>query len=84
MQLVYVEWVDSYGCASTWTEVGELDPQILKCRSVGWLAYDGPDCKVVDPHIADRSNMELPPQGRGDFTIPAAAFLRLIPLQEPS
>ena len=53
MRLVLIEWVDSFGCSSSWEEIGDLSPTVSTCRSVGWLAYDGEDCKVIIPHMSD-------------------------------
>jgi hypothetical protein len=76
MRLVLVEWHDAHGCASEWEhlEVSLRQPRVMVCRSVGWLAYDGEDCKVLIPHVADvRDGEERPGQGCGDMTIPACA-----------
>lgn len=51
----------------------------LVCKSVGWLAYDGKDCKVIVPHISSLSE-HAKPQGCGDMTIPTKAILRLATL----
>ena len=79
-QLVLIEWEDSYGCSSTWTEIVDpVTPVVLMCRSVGWLVYDGDDCKVLVPHIAEGMPAR---QGCGDMTIPASAIRRVCLLVE--
>ena len=79
MRLVLIEWVDSLGCSSNWEEVDDLSPKVLCCRSVGWLAYDGEDCKVIIPHLSDPHD-NAKPQGCGDMTIPTCAIRRIVDL----
>lgn len=85
MKLVLIEWVDSFGCSSDWEELsydrGESVPMV--CRSVGWLFKDGPDCKVIVPHIADVPG-DRPKQGCGDMTIPNACILKIHELIDPT
>ncbi len=78
-----VEWVDSYGCSSSWEEIGEpFDaPTVMICRSVGWLVHDGDDCKVLVPHVAEVGAGALR-QGCGDMTIPTVAVVRIEDLLE--
>ena len=71
MRLVMIEWLDALGCSSSWQDMDDdrqLEPML--CRSVGWLLRDGPDCKVIVPHVADVPGG--PQQGCGDMTIPTA------------
>ena len=51
----------------------------MLCRSVGWLVYDGDECKVVVPHLSDE-RAQAPRQGCGDMTIPTCAIVRMIEL----
>ena len=52
MKLVLIGWQDSFGCSSEWQKLdGVQSPRPLLCRSVGWLLYDGKDCKVAVPHL---------------------------------
>ncbi len=81
MKLVLIEWVDSFGCSPSWTELSEVKPKPMRCRSVGWLIYDGDDCKVIVPHVSeDHDRAER--QGCGDMTIPNQAILKMQVLQE--
>ena len=80
MQLVLIEWLDSYGCSSEWQPLQGYHAKPLLCRSVGWLLYDGSDCKVVVPHLSDANNKHVPIQGCGDMTIPASAILKITEL----
>lgn len=82
MRLVMVEWVDSFGCSSDWQDLSDdREPKPMICRSVGWLFHDGPDCKVLVPHVADVPD-GAPRQGCGDMTIPAVCVRRMVDLAE--
>ena len=80
MRLVLIEWVDSFGCSSDWQEIGNLSPTAQSCRSVGWLAHDGDDCKVIVPHLSE-PHESVKPQGCGDMTIPTCAIQRVVDLE---
>ena len=81
-ELVYIEWVDSFGCSPDWAEiVPDMKPELLVCKSVGWLFYDGPDCKVIVPHITSEGHSQTAQQGCGDMTIPSKAVLKIVPLE---
>lgn len=79
MKLVYMEWVDSYGCSSDWISLEDCKPKELVCKSVGWLLFDGPECKVIVPHIAEESPNTIA-QGCGDMTIPTSAIRKIVDL----
>ena len=84
MRLVYVEWLDSYGCSANWQHLGAGKAAApMVCRSVGWLLHDTNKCKVVVPHVSDAERDDLAPQGCGDMTIPTAAIVRLVTLKVP-
>ena len=82
MKLVLIEWVDSHSGRGwrTMDEVKEAAEPLL-CRSVGWLAVDNEDCKVLVPHIAGERNGEIMLQGSGDMTIPAVAIEKVAVLR---
>ena len=82
MRLVLIEWLDSFGCSATWQPLEGCQAKPLRCRSVGWLVYDGADCKVIVPHIS-QSHESAPDQGCGDMTIPSAAILSIADLPVP-
>jgi hypothetical protein len=83
MQLVLIDWVDSYGCSPSWQTLEPINPALMVCHSVGWLVHDGDDCKVIVPHLAD-SEPTTHRQGCGDMTIPTKAILRIVPLEQPN
>jgi len=82
MNLVLIEWLDSFGCSSDWQalEVDNFKP--LVCRSVGWLLHDGDDCKVVVPHVTEVINGSVSKQGCGDMTIPTKSIISISKLSE--
>ncbi len=79
-----IEWLDSYGCSVKWQDLAECQAKPLHCRSVGWLAYDGDDCKVIVPHISDSIRDPVTAQGCGDMTIPSRAVLKIADLPLPT
>ena len=83
MKLVLIEWLDSHG-SKGWQTLEELElvDEPLKCRSVGWLFYDGADCKVIIPHIAGEKNTNIVHQCRGDLVIPTRAIIELTIIKE--
>lgn len=83
LKLVYVEWVDSFGCSSAWTELGDCKPEPLICKTVGWLCHDGDEYKVVVPHITCEGHNQTLRQGCGDMAIPTKAIVRIAPLALP-
>ena len=80
-KLVLIEWMDSFGCSSQWQQIEDCKPQALRCKSVGWLIYDGDDCKLVVPHISDPEHESARMQGCGDMTIPTKAVISIQELQ---
>jgi hypothetical protein len=81
--LVYVEWVDSFGCSPNWTEIGDCKPEPLVCKSVGYLCHDGEDYKVVVPHITCEGHNQTLRQGCGDMAIPTKAIVKIVALAVP-
>jgi hypothetical protein len=79
-RLVYVEWADSYGCSSRWEDIENCSPDVMICRSVGWLIHDDAKCKVVVPHMNEPNHPNVKRQGCGDMTIPTAAVIKVVDL----
>ena len=77
MQLVLIEWMDSFGCSPNWQALESDSPKPLTCRSVGWLLHDGEDCKVVVPHVTEAVNGSVSRQGCGDMTIPTKSIISI-------
>ena len=83
MRLVFIEWVDSFGCSSSWQSLEGSIPSLLKCRSVGWLLHDTEECKVIVPHISDQNHSQTSQQGCGDMTIPTRAIVKMVDIVIP-
>ncbi len=79
--LVYIEWVDSFGCSSVWTDIEESVPEPLVCKSVGWLQHDGDDYKLIIPHITQEKHGQSLKQGCGDMAIPTRSIIKICPLE---
>ena len=71
MRLVLVEWVDA-SRGHEWEPLDNLKEDDLRCKSVGWLASETDDEKVIIPHIDFAST-----QGCGRMTIPTRAILQI-------
>jgi hypothetical protein len=75
--LVYVEWLDAYGCSTDWSTMESFAPDdgpVLN-YSVGWLLYDVNDCIVLVPHITGE-NKQCHETGCGDMTIPKCNIIK--------
>ena len=83
-RLVFIEWVDSYGCSSEWADLSECTPEPMICRSVGWLIHDDSRCKIIVPHLSQPGHPSTEQQGCGDMTIPTSAILKIIDLKVPN
>ena len=81
-RLVLVEWLDSHS-GRGWRDFDAFQEaaEPLYCRSVGWMAVDAKDCKIIVPHIAGERNGDWMLQGCGDLTIPTAAIKKITVLR---
>lgn len=79
MELVLIEWVDSYA-SSGWQEVSSIEPEVLVCRSVGWVIRETDSTLVVAPHLTDEDGDAAPTQANGLMTIPVCAIVSRRPL----
>lgn len=81
-KLVYIEWLDSQGPPGGWRFLAEDKIESKKadlvCQSVGWLIYNGKDCKRIMPHLSGEGK-DI--QGRGDLVIPSKAILKISELK---
>jgi len=80
-KLVYVQWVDSYGCSPRWEPADNVKPTLLTCESVGWLMYADGSVLLVVPHLTGSPQAGIEKQGCGDMSIPAACVLKLAPIR---
>ena len=74
--LVFVRWLDSYGCSSEWSEISNADePVSHECLSVGWLVQETSEVIVLVPHYSPaHKRIGAEEQGCGDMTIPKVAI----------
>lgn len=81
MKLVLIEWIDAAGCGSGW-EIFEdkPTPEPVKIKSVGWLFYDGEDCKEIIPHWGEKTKCSSE-QGCGSMTIPVVNIVSICELK---
>jgi hypothetical protein len=81
-KLVMIEWLDSQGPTGSWRYLEESSLGVtlndMICKSVGWLIYNGKDCKRIIPHLSGEGK-EL--QGRGDLAIPSRAIVKITELK---
>lgn len=78
--LVYVEWEDSYGCSDRWEDIPENhEPDVMICKSVGWLTASGKRSLVIVPHLGSHDK-----HGCGDMAIPIAAIVKIRKLNGPA
>ena len=81
-KLVMIEWLDSQGPTGSWRYLNDaplgitLDNMI--CKSVGWLIYNGKDCKRIIPHLSGEGEKL---QGRGDLAIPTRSIVKITELK---
>ena len=69
MQLVLIEWVDAV-YHDLWEPLADSDPTDMVVRSVGWLAKETPEYKLIVPH-------QQCDQVRGGITIPTQAVVKM-------
>lgn len=82
MPLVLIEWVDAYGPEDEWIDIPKLKKpgKALLNKSVGWLAFDGPEIKRLVPNITDGEHVEARFTGTGCFVIPTKCVTRITKL----
>ena len=82
-KLVLIEWVDSHS-GRGWRSLETLQEvaEPLYCQSVGWLAAENEECKVIVPHIGGEKNGDAMLQGCGDLVIPTVAIKKITTLRE--
>ena len=69
MQLVLVEWIDAV-YHDLWETLDDTEPTDMTVKSVGWLAKDTPEYKLVVPH-------QQCSQVRGGISIPAKSVVKI-------
>lgn len=75
-ELVYLEWLDSYGVSANWESTGAVTPAVHSCASVGWVVSETNDVIVVVPHISpEREEIGAEESGCGEMTIPKCSVV---------
>lgn len=75
--LVLIEWEDSAQPVPGWSWLSETTwESVIKCRSVGWLIYDGQDVKALAPNLGNMDDGDSL-QISGVIRIPARCITRL-------
>lgn len=71
--IVYVEWVDSSCLPNvTWFPISEIDNQVSRIATVGFLVAESKDCITLVRQYGFEEN----PGVGGDITIPKAAITK--------
>lgn len=77
MKLVLIEWEDSIQPISSWIHLSDFkETSVIKCRSVGWLIYDGRGAKAIAPNLGDFDNQDNI-QASGVLRIPARTITKI-------
>ncbi len=76
-RIVMIEWEDSTQPVPSWQWLSAFEePEVVKCRSVGWLIHDSEHVKVLAPNIGSHDDSEEI-QVSGVIRIPAKAVLSI-------
>ncbi len=78
---VLVEWEDSY-CSTGWRFLAEMEPEVMRCRSLGWVVSQDDDCLVLAPHVSAEDHGDAPLQGNGIMVIPKRAITSVEPVKK--
>ena len=83
MKIVKIEWIDSYGCGASWGEFDDMKDITHTCVSIGYLALDGENVKVIVPHHSpENKEIDAREMGCGDMTIPTVSIIKITELKE--
>lgn len=63
-----IEWVDSFGCTSTWSEIKPIN-SILICQTVGFVIFENEHVISIANSIANETDNTIE-QANGVMTIP--------------
>jgi hypothetical protein len=71
-KLELIEWVDSYSFYEQWDFIKEIaEPEIIKCKSVGFIIKETNDSIMILPHISGENEA-----GRGGICIPKISIVK--------
>jgi hypothetical protein len=71
-KIEYIEWVDSFGCSSGWSEVRPIET-LLTCKTVGFVVSENDYIISLANSIAEETN-ETKEQANGIMTIPKVSI----------
>jgi len=75
-KLVLIDWVDSYSVYEQWDFIKHIkEPEIVKCKSVGFLIKDTEESILILPHISGESEA-----GMGGICIPKVSITKITEL----
>jgi len=76
LKLILIEWVDSYSVYEQWDFIGHIkEPEIVNCKSVGFLIKETPESILILPHISGENEA-----GMGGICIPKVSITKLTEL----
>ena len=71
-KIVLIEWVDSYSVYEQWDFLkGLKEPEIIKCKSVGFIVNETEESILIMPHISGDNEA-----GKGGICIPKIAIIK--------
>ena len=74
--LVFIKWIDSYGCGNDWSALEDITAAPHYCYSVGWLVQTSDEVSVVVPHYSpENEGINLTENGWGGITIPKVSIV---------
>jgi hypothetical protein len=77
-KLVLIEWVDSYSVYEQRDFIKYIkDPEIVKCKSVGFLIKETDESILILPHISNENEA-----GMGGICIPKISITKITEIYE--
>ena len=78
-KLVLIEWEDSAQPVAAWQYLADMDPpEVVQCKSVGYLIADEKNVKVLAPNVGELETEHA--QASGVIRIPTRCVTRIRPL----
>ena len=74
LDLVFVEWVDAFGCPAGWDFESDVEPSITTVRSVGFVVKETDEFVFVAPHISTTKGQR---QLAGHIAVPKRQITKL-------
>lgn len=74
--ITIIEWEDSYGALSGWTNLEDYNPKVLECVSCGIVVFEDKKVVALAPNYAT-STTYTPTQGNGLMVIPKSCIKKI-------